>query len=92
MEKKKRKKYGGRKKGTPNKDTRELRERLSDLIDMNFNKLQTDLDNLDPKERVNTVIKLLDFALPKLRSIENKVDFMQLSDEQIDQIIKEIEL
>lgn len=73
----KRKKYGGRKKGTPNKDTKELRERVSDLIDNNFDSIQADLDQLEPKERLDFLIKLLEYGLPKLQRVENEMFFNQ---------------
>lgn len=73
----KRKKYGGRKKGTPNKDTKELRERVSDLIDNNFDRIQADLDQLEPKERLDFLVKLLEYGLPKLQRVENEMFFEQ---------------
>lgn len=69
----KRQKYGGRKKGTPNKDTKELRERISDLIDNNFDSIQADLDQLEPKEKLDFLIKLFEYALPKLQRVENEM-------------------
>lgn len=73
----KRKKYGGRKKGTPNKDTKELRERINDLIDNNFDSIQADLDQLEPKERLDFLIKLFEYGLPKLQRVENEMFFKQ---------------
>ncbi len=70
MREQKRQKTGGRKKGTPNKDTRELRERISDLIDMHFDKLSDDLLSLQPKERIEAMTKLLEYSLPKLQRVE----------------------
>ena len=49
------KKFGGRKKGTQNKDTKELRERISDLINLHFDKLSDDLLSLQPKERIAVI-------------------------------------
>lgn len=73
----KRKKYGGRKKGTPNKDTKELRERINDLIDNNFDSIQADLDQIEPKERLDFLIKLFEYGLPKLQRVENEMFFKQ---------------
>ena len=70
MREQKRQKTGGRTKGTPNKDTRELRERISDLIDMHFDKLSDDLLSLQPKERIEAMTKLLEYSLPKLQRVE----------------------
>ena len=70
MKKQKRIKTGGRKKGTPNKDVKELRERISDLIDLHFDKLSDDLLSLQPKERIEAMTKLFEYSLPKLQRME----------------------
>lgn len=64
------KKFGGRKKGTPNKDTGELREKINILLNEQWDKLLTDIDGLAPKERVDTMVRLLEYALPKLNRTE----------------------
>ncbi len=45
------KKYGGRKKGTPNKLTKELREVLKDVLFNELVNIETHLDSLEGKER-----------------------------------------
>lgn len=66
----KRKKYGGRTKGTPNRDTKELRERITELIDNNFDSIQTDLEALPPEKKLDFLVKLFEYALPKLNRTE----------------------
>lgn len=66
------KKYGGRRKGTPNKKTEELRARVETLIDDNWKKLQVDIQELTSKERVDTIVKLLEYSLPKLSRTEHQ--------------------
>ena len=63
-------KFGGRKKGTPNKDTKALRERIEALLDDQWHQLLRDIKQLKPKERVDMVIRLLEYALPKLHRSE----------------------
>lgn len=58
---------GGRPKGSKNKATSELRQVVQDFLDYNIEKIQRDFDALEPKERLDTIIKLLDFALPRLQ-------------------------
>lgn len=70
MRKQKREKTGGRKKGTPNKDTKELREKISDLIDNNFDSIQSDMDSLTPEKRLDFLAKLFEYSLPKLNRTE----------------------
>jgi len=60
-------KEGGRPKGSKNKALTELRELVNDLIEMNWETIQEDIDQLDPSERVNVIIKLLEFSIPKLQ-------------------------
>ncbi|MDT8413554.1 MAG: hypothetical protein RQ875_13900 [Vicingaceae bacterium] len=63
-------KTGGRTKGTPNKITTEIRERYSQLVNDNLEQLQTDLDSLEPKDRIRCIIELSKFVLPTLKAIE----------------------
>ena len=63
-------KTGGRTKGTVNKTTAELREKFSLLLDNNFDKLQSDIDLLEPKDRIKTILELAKFVVPTLSAIE----------------------
>ena len=62
-------KYGGRQKGTPNRITKELRSLLKDIMYDEIGALQERLDALNPKERVELLIKLMPYALPKVTSV-----------------------
>ena len=64
-------KYGGRQKGTPNRITKELRSLLKDVIYDEIGALQERLDALNPKERVELLIKLMPYALPKVTSVSH---------------------
>jgi hypothetical protein len=64
-------KYGGRQKGTPNKLTKELRTVLKDILYQELEQIQERLDALKPKERVELLIKLMPYALPKVTSISH---------------------
>ena len=72
------KKYGGRQKGTPNKLTKEIRTILKDLIYEELDEIQEHLDSLEPKQRIELVIKLIPYVLPKVDSISH------LSNEPLD--------
>ena len=65
------KKYGGREKGTPNKMTKELRFVLKDILYQELEQIQAHLDALKPKERVELLIKLMPYVLPKVTSISH---------------------
>lgn len=65
------KKFGGRKKGTPNKDTKKLRERIDKLLEENWDEVLKDLQELNHKERVEVYLKFLEYSLPKLSRADN---------------------
>ena len=63
------KKYGGIQKGTPNKLTKEIRTVLKDLIYKEHDEFKEHLDYLEPKQRIEIIIKLIPYVLPKVESI-----------------------
>jgi hypothetical protein len=77
----KRNKTGGRTKGTPNKTTAQIRSEFQMLISNNIEKLQSDIEVLDPKDRLKIIIELSKFVLPTLKAVEvteietDKTDF-----------------
>ena len=60
----------GRTPGTQNKTTKEIRETFKNLLENNLEQVQNDLDSLEPKDRVLFLLKLSNFVIPTLRSIE----------------------
>lgn len=56
----------GRPKGSSNKATAELRERISQLLDSQFEQIVEDLAELEPKDRIKAYTDLIEYALPKL--------------------------
>lgn len=85
-------KTGGRAKGTPNRVTADLRGVLGQVLttQMTPRKLNSLLKQLDPQQKINALTKLLEYTIPKMRSVEAKVDMNRLSDEQLDMIISEL--
>lgn len=66
-------KYGGRQKGTPNKATVKLREAFTELLEDNMGNVQELFDKVaekNPQKALELLLKLSEFALPKLRAIE----------------------
>ena len=68
------KKYGGRKKGTPNKLTKELREVLKNILYSELERIEDLLETLEPKQRIELLIKLMPFIFPKITSVHFKED------------------
>ena len=52
--------------GVSNQQNKVLKEKVDMLIEDRWEQLMTDLDSLEPKERARIIIKLFEFALPKL--------------------------
>ena len=59
-----RQKYGGRKAGTPNKTTSELRQSIKLIIQNQFENIESDLNSLPAHLRIELIIKLLKYCLP----------------------------
>ena len=67
-------KYGGRQKGTPNRMTKEIRSLLKEIIFEELGDIQEKLELLEPKERLEILVKLIPFVLPKVNSISHTIN------------------
>lgn len=56
---------GGRRKGTPNKVTGNLKAFLADLIDDQREQIVTDLAGLEPKDRLLMIERFMQYVIPK---------------------------
>lgn len=65
-------KTGGRKKGTANVLTNELRTTLKNIFDKELETLPNRLNELDGKDRIELLIKLLPYILPKVKEIDHQ--------------------
>lgn len=59
------KKFGGREKGTPNKLTSEIKETLRDVLNSEIENLPQRLNELEVKDRLDVLVKLIPYILPK---------------------------
>ena len=64
----------GRPKGSVGKSNNKIRETFQLLLENNLSKLQEDLNELEPKDRVKLLLNLSNYILPKLRSIDLQSD------------------
>ena len=63
-------KSGGRKPGTPNNITTEVKEHFGQLLQGNLEGLQKDIDSLEPKDRIKVILAISRFILPTVKAIE----------------------
>ncbi len=63
-------KTGGRTSGTPNKTTKEIRNVLKGVINNELENIQSLLNEMQPKERLEVVIKLIPYVLPKIEIVK----------------------
>ena len=63
-------KTGGRQTGTPNKTTGAIRQRIKDFLDAEIENVFEDIKTLEPKERINLYLKLLNYVVPTVKPIE----------------------
>lgn len=64
----------GKPKGTPNKVTSDLREKMQLVIQSNFDTIQSDLDSLEPKDRIKTLLEIAKFVIPTLKAVDTSID------------------
>jgi hypothetical protein len=60
----------GRPAGVPNKSTGILKNAVAALVENNMDRIQSDLDSMEPKDRLTLLLKLMDFVIPKNRVID----------------------
>lgn len=88
-------KTGGREKGVPNKKS-ELKIFIRSLLEDNTEKLEKEIEKLEGKTYVDSVLALLEYAVPKLSraefigdiKVENVDNVSDYSDEEIEAISK----
>lgn len=62
-------KTGGRKRGTPNRLTAELKQIVKNIVSMELDNMQELLEQLPPDKRIDLTIKLMQYVLPKNTSL-----------------------
>lgn len=63
----------GRPKGSQNKTTKTLKDRINLFIDRNFDDLQEDFDLLEPRERFKFMLDLFPFVSARMASVQADV-------------------
>ena len=60
----------GRPKGASNKSTETIRRSISMLLENNIDTVQSDLDEMQPRDRVNALLQFMKFVIPTQKAIE----------------------
>jgi hypothetical protein len=81
----------GRPKGTPNKVTGELRARIADFLDENFEVVKVEFQKLEGEKKIQYYIKLIEYVLPKNRTVESETPQPQIIRQLPDWMIQTIE-
>lgn len=91
-----RKKTGGRKAGTPNKSTQEMRDFMQAFLESKLDDLNEVFEQLKPKDKINALIKLLPYLMPKQMQMDVqathkqvvKHDLSKLSDSELHKLLE----
>lgn len=67
-------KTGGRKKGTPNKTTSDLKKWIFEFVNDNMEEFKSEFASMDTEDKINIIMKLLPFVLPKQTETKINVD------------------
>ncbi len=62
----------GRPKGAKDRVKGDILAQVKEFIETNMESIQKDYDALDPKERMQFLLKLLEFAIPKAQTEEKQ--------------------
>lgn len=69
--------HKGRIPGSKNATTTKAKEFINLLVEDNLEQLRKDLKSMKAVERTNFILKLLEYNLPKMRSVEMSTDAVQ---------------
>ena len=73
----------GRPKGAKDRVKGDILAQVKEFIETNMESIQEDYDALDPKERMQFLLKLLEFAIPKAQGEEKQATEINLLQQTI---------
>lgn len=80
----------GRPPGALNKITKDLRKNITEFLETNFDEVVNEWRNLEGKDKLQFYKDLIQYAIPKMQTMEFQSEFERLSDEDLDRIINEL--
>ena len=80
----------GRPKGASNKSTETIKRSISMLLENNIDTVQSDLDEMQPRDRVNALLQFMKFVIPTQKAIEidTKVSEEELNEAYIQRLME----
>lgn len=82
------KKYGGRKAGTPNRTTAQMRQLLSEFTQKKWPEVQRAFSKLSAKEKVIAYTRLLKFTMPEYSNINFSLN--QFSENDLEMLLNHL--
>ena len=64
----------GRQQGTPNRLTKEIRSVLKDFVHQEIDFLPEHIETLETEARLQLLIKIIPFVLPRIKEVSHKDD------------------
>ena len=76
----------GRPKGAKDRVNTTLKQWVIELLNENREQIQKDLKKLSPRDRVNAMLGLLPYVMPKLQAVNADITMDSLSEVQINDV------
>ena len=80
----------GKKRGTTNRVTAELRELIQGFLESHFDEVSRIWTKASPRDKLAFYRDLLPFVIPKMQNINADINFEQLSEGDLDKIIDKL--
>jgi hypothetical protein len=82
----------GRKKGSQNHFSSDMKTYLMDVLESNRERIIQDMEELNPKDRLKFIIDLLPYVLPKLQATTNDthLSIENLTEQDLDTILSKL--
>ena len=79
----------GRPKGASNKSTEIVKKNVAVLLENNIQLVQEDLDQMQPRDRVNALLQFMKFLIPtqKAVEVENRISQEEINEDYINKLM-----
>ena len=79
----------GRPKGASNKSTEIVKKNVALLLENNIQIVQEDLDQMQPRDRVNALLQFMKFVVPTQKAIEvdNRISQEEMNENYINKLM-----